>query len=164
MNSSTPGFSVLRYLPEFAQTNVHWVSDAIQPSHSLLSSSLALNLSQHQGLSQSQLFTSVGQIIGASASVLPMNIQGWFPLGLIGLNSSLSKGLSRVFSSTTIQKHWFTGAQSSLWFSSHIYTWLLEAKWISNHNLWRKKFHHGKHTELGVKRSSLDSWFIHRVA
>ena len=122
MNSSTPGFSVLRYLPEFAQTNVHWVSDAIQPSHSLLSSSLALNLSQHQGLSQSQLFTSVGQIIGASASVLPMNIQGWFPLGLTGLISLLSKGLSRIFFTTTVQKHQFFGAKPSLWSSSHICT------------------------------------------
>ena len=94
--ASTPGFSVLHYLPEFAQTHVHWVSDAIQPSHSLLPSSLALNLSQHQGLSQSQL-SSGGQIIGASASVLPMKIQGWFPLGLTGLIFYQSKGLSTVF-------------------------------------------------------------------
>ena len=74
----------------------------------------------------SWLFASDSQSAGASTSILPMNIQGWFPLGLIGLNSSLSKGLSRVFSSTTIKKHWFIGAQSSLWFSSHIHTRLLE--------------------------------------
>ena len=62
----------------------------------------------------------------ASASVLPMNIQGWFPLGLTGLISLLSKGLSRVFSSTTIRKHQFFGIQPSLWSKSHIHTWLLE--------------------------------------
>ena len=76
----------------------------------------------------SQLFTSGGQSIGASAlaSVLPMNIQGWFPLGLIGLISLQSTGLSRVFSNTTIQKHQFFGAQPSLWSNSHTCTWLLE--------------------------------------
>ena len=67
-----------------------------------------------------------GQRIGASASApfLPMNIQGWFSLGLSGLNL-LSKGLSRVFSSTTVQKHQFFCAQPSLWSNSHIHTWLL---------------------------------------
>ena len=62
----------------------------------------------------SQLFTSGGQIIGALASVLPMNIQDWFPLGWTGLISLQSKGLSRVFSNTTVQKHQFFGAQLSL--------------------------------------------------
>ena len=77
----------------------------------------------------SHLFTSGGQSTGvsASASVLPMNIQNWFPLGLTGLISLQSKGLSRrVFSNTTVQKHQLSGAQSSLWFNSHIHTWLLE--------------------------------------
>ena len=76
----------------------------------------------------SQLFASGGQSIRASASapVLSMNIQGWFPLGFIGLISLLSKRLSRVFSSTTVWKHQFFGAQPSLWFSSHICTSLLE--------------------------------------
>ena len=71
----------------------------------------------------SQLFASGCQSIGAStsASVLPMNIQDWFPLGLIGLITLLSKGLSRVFPNTTVQKHQFFGAQLS-----HIHTWLLE--------------------------------------
>ena len=64
----------------------------------------------------SQLFASGGQIIGASASVLPMNIQDWFPLGLNSLISFLSKGLSRVFSNTTIQKHLFFGTPDSLLF------------------------------------------------
>ena len=66
---------------------------------------------------KSQLFTSGGQSIGASASasVLQMNVQGWFPLGWTGLISLLSKGLSRVFSNSTVQKHQFFGAQPSLW-------------------------------------------------
>ena len=59
-------------------------------------------------------------------SVLPMNIQGWFPLGLTGLISLQSKGLSRVFSSTIIQRHQFFNAQPSLWPNSHICKWLLE--------------------------------------
>ena len=62
----------------------------------------------------------------ASASVLPMNIQDWFPLGLTGLTSLQSKGLSRVFSNTTVQKHQFFGTQLSLWSNSHIHTWLLK--------------------------------------
>ena len=74
-----------------------------------------------------QFFTSGGQRIGtASASVLPMNIQGWFPLGWTGWISLQSKGLSRVFSNTTVQKHQFLGAQLSLWSNSHTHTWLLE--------------------------------------
>ena len=79
----------------------------------------------------SQLFPSGGQRIGASASasVLPMNIQDWFPLGWTGLISLESKGLSRVFSSTKVQKHKFFSIQPSLWSSSHIHTGLLE-----NHN------------------------------
>ena len=74
----------------------------------------------------SVLFTSGGQSIGISSSVLAMNIQGWFPLGLTGLISLLSKGLSRFFSSTTVQNHQFFAAQCSLWSKSHIHTWLLE--------------------------------------
>ena len=104
MDWSTPGFPVLHHLLELAQTQVHWVGDAIQLSHPLSSPSPpAFNLSQHQGLSQWQFLASGGQSIGvsASASVLPINIQNWFPLGLIGLISLQSKGLSRVFSNTT---------------------------------------------------------------
>ena len=76
----------------------------------------------------SWLFSSGGQGIGASASatVLPMNIQDWLPLGLTGLISLQSKGLLRVFSSNTIQKHQFFTAQPFLWFNTHIHTWLLE--------------------------------------
>ena len=69
-----------------------------------------------------------GRIIGVSAlaSVLPMNIQDWYPLGLTGWISLQSKGISRVFSSTTVWKHQFFSAQPSLWSDSHIRTWLLE--------------------------------------
>ena len=76
----------------------------------------------------SQLFASGGQSIGASvsASALPMDIQDWFPLGWTGLISLQAKGLSRVLSSFTVRKHQFFSAQPSLWFNSHIYTWLLE--------------------------------------
>ena len=74
----------------------------------------------------SQLFISDGLSIGASVSVLPINIQGWFPLGLTGLISLLSKGLSRVFSSIIAQRHQFFSAQPFLLSSSHIPTWLLE--------------------------------------
>ena len=78
----------------------------------------------------SQFFASGGQSIGASgsASVLPMNIHDWSPLGWTGWISLQSKGLPRVFSNTTVQKHQFFGAQLSLWPNSHIHTWLLEKK------------------------------------
>ena len=80
----------------------------------------------------SQLFASGGQStdISASASVLLMNIQDWFPLGWTGWISLQSKGLSRVFSNATVQKHQFFGAQLSLWSNSHIHTWLLEEPWL----------------------------------
>ena len=159
MGCRTPDFPVLHYLPEFAQTHVHWVDDAVQPSHPLSSlSPPAFNLSQHQGFSQSQIFASGGHSIGASAStsVLLMNIQGLFPLGLTGLVSLLSERLSRVFSNITVWKHQFFGTQPFLWSSSHICTWLLEiygpllAKWwmsllfnilsrFVNALLWRSK-------------------------
>ena len=76
----------------------------------------------------SQFFASGGQRIRVldSASVLPVNIQDWLPLGLTGLISLLSKRLSRVFSDTTVKKYQFFGTQLSLWSSSHIHTWLLE--------------------------------------
>ena len=114
LDCSTPGFPVLHYLPEFAQTHVHWVSDAIQPSHPLSPSFPALNLSMHQGR-----FQWVGSSYQV-AKVLELQhqsfqwIQGWFPLGLTGLIPLLSKGLSRVFSSTTVWKLQFFSAQPSL--------------------------------------------------
>ena len=76
--------------------------------------------------SSGQFFGSGGQSIGVSASVLPMTIQDWFPLGLTGWISLQSTGLSRVFCNTTFQQHQFFGAQLSLWSNSRIHTWLLE--------------------------------------
>ena len=108
---------VLHYLPEFAQIHVHRVSDAIQPSHPLWSPSPpALSFLVSRSFPMSQFFSSGGQNNGAStsASVLPMYIQDWFPLELTDLISLQSKGLSRDFSSTTVQKHQFFGAQLSL--------------------------------------------------
>ena len=234
MDSSTQGLPVHHQLPEFTQTHVHWVGDAIQPSHPLSSpSSPAFNLSQHQVLfkwvssshqvaiivefsfnispsnehsglisfrvdwldllaaqfshsvmsdslgphglqhtrssspsptpgvypnscplsqwcqptisssvvpvsscpqsspasgsfQMSRLFTSGGQGIGAAASGLPVNIQDWFPLGWTDLISLQSKGLSRIFSNITVQKHQLFGAHLSLQSNSHIHTWPLE--------------------------------------
>ena len=102
MDCRTPVFPVHHQLPELAQTHVHWVGDAIQPSHPLLCPSPpAFNLYQLRVFSN-QLFASGSQSIGvsASASVLPMNSQGWFPLGLTGLISLQSKGL---FKSSPLQ-------------------------------------------------------------
>ena len=120
MDCSSPGFPVYHQLPELAQTHVYQVSDAIQLPHPLLSLSPPALVSQ--------FFTSGGQSIGvsASASVITTNSQEWFPLGWIGLISLQSKGISRVFFNTTVQKHQFLGAQLALWSNSHIYTWLLE--------------------------------------
>ena len=106
---------------------------AIQPSHPLLSPSppsisSASIFPSIIVFSNGQCFASGSQSIGvsASASVLPMNIQDWFSLGLTGLISLQFKGLSRVFSNTGVQKHQFFGTQLSLWSNSHIHTWLLE--------------------------------------
>ena len=130
MNRSTPGFPVHHQLLEFTQTHVHRVSDTIQPSHPLSSPSPpAPNPSQHQVFSnESTLCMSIGQSIGvsASASVLPMNTQDWSPVGWTGWISLQSKGLSRVFSNTTVQKRQFFGAQLSSQSNSHIHTLPLE--------------------------------------
>ena len=103
---------------EFTQTHVHWVGDAIQPSlSSIIPFSSCLQYFPASGsFPVNQFFTSGVQSIGASAStsVLPMNIQDWFPWGLTGWISLQSRGFSRVFSNTTVQKHQFFGAQLSL--------------------------------------------------
>ena len=115
MNCRMPGFPVLHYLPEFAQTHVHWVDYGMQPSHPLSPSSpFAFNHSKHQGL-----FQRVGSLHQV-AKVLELQLQHqtyqcWFPLGLTGWISLLSKRLSRAFSSITIQKHKFFSTQPSLW-------------------------------------------------
>ena len=106
MDCSLPGFPVHHQLLELAQTHVHRVGDAIQPSHPLLfPSPLAFDLSQLRVFSN-RLFASGGQSIwvSASASVLPINSQGWFPLGLTGLISLQSKGLSSLPHTTFCSK------------------------------------------------------------
>ena len=102
-------------------------SESMMPSnHLILCHPLLLLLSGY--FPMNQLFTSGGQSTGVSASapVLPMNIQDWFPLGWTGWISLQPKGLSRVFSNTTVQKHQFFGDQLSLQSNSHIHTWLLD--------------------------------------
>ena len=105
LDCSTPGLPVRHQLLELVQTHAHWVGDAIQPSHPLsFPSPPAFNLSQHQGLFQGvSFFTSAVQYIGfsVSASVLPMTIQDWFPLGLTGWISLQSKGPTRSKSRDT---------------------------------------------------------------
>ena len=118
MNCSTPGLPVHHQLLESTQTHVHWVSDAIQPFQSSVVSfySCPHSFPASGSFQMSQLFASGGHSIGVSASisVLPMNTQDWSPLGWTGWISLQSKGLSRVFSNTTVQKHQFFGAQLSL--------------------------------------------------
>ena len=117
MDHSTPGLPVHHQLLEFTQTHVHRVGDAIQPSHSSVVpfSSCLQSFLASVSFQISQLFTSGGQSIGVSAStsVLSINTQDWSPLGWTGWISLQSKGLSRVFSNTTVQKHQFFGAQLS---------------------------------------------------
>ena len=130
MGCSTPGLPVHHQFLEFTQTHVHWVGDAIQPSHPLLSPSPpALHLSQNQGHFKQVSSSHQG------AKVLEFQLQyqsfqwtprDWSPLGWTGWISLQSKGLSRVFSNTTIQKHQFFSTQLSLWSTSHIHMWPLE--------------------------------------
>ena len=99
--------------------------DSVMPSNHLIFCHPLLLLPQSFPASESfpmSQFASGGQSIRASASVLPVNIQGWFPLGLTGWISLLSKGLSRVFSNTIVQKHRFS-TQLSSQSNSHIHTW-----------------------------------------
>ena len=130
MDCSTPGLSVPYHLPKFAQVHVRCIGEAIQPSHPLMPSSpSALNLSLSGTFPMSRLFTSDDQNTGtsASASVLPTSIRGCFPLRLTGLISLLAKGLSRVFSNITVQKHQFLCIQLSLYCN-----WI-HCKWIIVH-------------------------------
>ena len=141
MNSSTPGFPTLHYISELAQTHIHWVGDVMQPSHSLSSPFPPfLNLLQPQGLfqwvSSSNQLAKVVELQLHHQSFQWINIWSWFLLGLTDLISLLSKGLSRVFSSTTVWKHLFLGAEPSWWSNSHIGTWPLRvAVWASMRSL-----------------------------
>ena len=117
MDCSTPGFSVLQHLLELAQTHIHWISDAIQPSHSVVPFFSRLQSFPASGFFFFQWVVSSHQV----AKELELQFQHqsfqwtlWFPLGLTGLISLQSKRLSKVFSNTTIRKHQFFGTQPSL--------------------------------------------------
>ena len=130
MHSSMPGFPVHHQLLEFTQTHVHWVGDAIQPSHSLSSPSFFPCLQSFPAsgsFPMSHFFASAGQSIGAPASVLPMNKQDWFPLGLTGLMSLLSKGLSEVFSNIAFKS-----------INSLVLSFLYGPTLTSMHDYWKK--------------------------
>ena len=137
MKHSTPGLPVHHQLLELTQTHVHWVGDAIQPSHLLsFPSPPALKSFPASGSYQmSQLFTLGGQSIGVSAStsVLPMNTQDWSPLGWTGWISLQSNGLSRVFSNTTVQKHQFINSSALSFLYSQILTSIYD--YWKNHSL-----------------------------
>ena len=123
LDCSMPRFPVPHHFLAFVQVHVHCIGDAVQPSHPLMPSSpSALNLSQHQGLFQWVVSITDDQNTGASASasVLPVNIQGWSPLRLTGL-ILLFKGLSGVFSSTAVQRLHFFGTLPSLQPSSQMW-------------------------------------------
>ena len=137
MDFSMPVFPILHCLPEFAQIHVIWVIHEHEPSnHLILCHQLLLLPSVFPSFrifsskkDSFQIFVLGSQIIGGSASawVLPINIQGWFPLELTGLISLQFKGLSRVCSSTTIQKHQFFDSQPFLW-----------SNCTSIHDYWKK--------------------------
>ena len=128
MNCSTPGLPVHHHLPEFTQTHVHrvWCHPAISSSV-IPFSSCPQSLPASESFPMSQLFAWGGQSTGVSAlaSFLPKNTQGW-SVEWTGWISLQSKGLSRVISNSTVQKHQFFGTQLSSQSNSHIYTWPLE--------------------------------------
>ena len=128
MDCRTPAFPALHHLPELAQSHVHWIDGTIRFILCCPLLFLPWIFPSLRVFSNGSSLCSGGQNIGASASasVLPMNIQDWFPLGLTCWISLLSKGLSRVFSRTTTQVCQFFGTQPSLWSNCHIRTWLLE--------------------------------------
>ena len=119
--SPTPGANSNSFLSKW------WCHPTISSSVVPVSSCLQ-SFPASESFPMNQFFSSSGQtiVVSASASVLPMNIQDWIPLGLTGGISLLSKGLSRVFSYTTLQKNQFFSTQLSLQSNSHIHTWLLE--------------------------------------
>ena len=129
IDCSMASFPIHHQLPELPQTHVHRVGDAIQPSHPVNPFSSCLqSLPALGSFPMSQFFTSGGQNIGvlASASVLLMKTQDWYPLGWTGWISLQSKLCLRVVSNTAVQNHQFFGTQLSLRSNSHIHTWLLE--------------------------------------
>ena len=136
-NGSQSGLPVPHQLLEFTQTHLHWVGDAIQPSHPLSSPSpSALNLSQHQGFfpNESALCIRWPTYWSFSFNISPSYKYSGLISGWISLQS---KGLSRVFSNTTVQKHQFFGTQLPSQSNSHIHTWPLERYWT--HFSWNQK-------------------------
>ena len=138
MDCSVPGFPVHHHLPGACSNSCplsQWCHPTISSSVIPFSSHLQ-SFPASGSFQMSQLFASAGQSTGvsASASVLPMNIQNWSPLGWNGWISLQSKGLSRVFSNTTVLKHQFFSAKLSLWSKSHIHTQLLQKPqlWLDN--------------------------------
>ena len=127
MNHSTPGLPVHHHLPEFTQIHIHRVSDSIQPSHPLLSPSPpAPNPSQHQSFFQwVNSLHEVAKYWSFRFSIIPSKgmTQGWSPSEWTGWISLQSKGPSRIFSNTTVQKHQFFGTQPYSQSNSHIHTW-----------------------------------------
>ena len=129
MNRSTPGLPVHHQLPESTQTMS--IKSVMTSSHLILSRPLLLLPPIPPSIrvfSNESVLHWGGQStrVSALASFLPKNTQDWSPLEWTGWISLQSKGLSRVFSNTTVQKHQFFSAQYSLWFHSHIHIWLLE--------------------------------------
>ena len=130
IDCSTPGFPVLHYLPELAQTHVRWVSVMLS-NHLILSHPLLLLPSVFPSIrvfsNESALCIRWPKYWSFSFSKVPSNeYSGLSSFRIDWLTSLLSKGLSRVFSNTTIQNHQLFGPQPSLWSNSHICTWLLE--------------------------------------
>ena len=126
MNCSTPGFPVRHHLMELAQTHLHWVSEAI---HLIFCCLLLLLPSVFPSIRvfSNDLALCIRWPKYWNFRISPSNeFQGWFPLGLTGLISLLSKGLLRMFSTTTVWKCQFSGTKPSLWSNSHIHTWLPE--------------------------------------
>ena len=131
MDFSTGGSPVPPLFPGVCSNSCplsRWCHPTISSCHPLLLLPSVFPSISAVSFPMSQFFASGGQTIGASASAsaLPVNIQDWFPLGWTGCISLQSKEFSRVFSNTTVQKHQFFSTQPSLWFDSHIHTWLLE--------------------------------------
>ena len=167
--SWTVGFPVPHHLPEFNKVHIHWTGDATQSSHSLSPSSpFALNLSQSRGLFQ--WVSSLHQVakvleLQLQHQSFSMNIQGLFTLGLTGL-ILLSKGLSRVFSSTTNWKHQFFSIQPYLWSNSHSHLYMTPRKTIALtiriSSRMGLKFHN--QDGFGSFLITLKLWFLSRLS
>ena len=143
MDCSKPGLPVHHQLPELTQTPAHWVCHPTISFSVVLFSPRLQSFRTSGSFQMSQFFTLGGQKVGVSAStsVLPMNTQDWSPLGWIGWISLKSKGLSRVFSNTMVQKHQFFSAQIFLklflfFYSTILYWFCHTLTWIHHRYIW----------------------------